>query len=679
MQNLLKDLIEALSSNDALVVEGKLLKNKVVELALNIDSAILKPLLNSDSLKKHFFSDIDGVLVFDKIKFQKFVSNKEFLPDSYTSFKNKVGLTSSDEYIKDSEDVVVSWPYKDCILEGGQEREEEVRNEVFWNEILAPDQIDRLLSPKLLARFKNQTGENLKVEDLDIANLNLIVKGNNLLVLHTLIKKFREQVKLIYIDPPYNTQSDSFKYNDNFNHSTWLTFMKNRLNIAKHFLTKDGVIFVQCDDNEQAYLKVLLDEVFGRENFINTISVNMKNVAGASGGGEDKKLKKNIEYIHVYANDYFLLKPFKGVYDYIPLIDMVEKYREDEVSWKYTSVLYNPGEKEFVGKAFDGQGNEINIYRRNNPEFLSVSKLMVKEDLTEEQVYNKYADKIFQTAMPQSSIRPRVMDKLKELNVEGDFFSIEYVPRSGKNKGEVYEQFYKGSNFRLLAWLKDVVEEVDGILYKKEKQGTYWDFVGETKNLTKEGDVELLSGKKPERLIQRIIEMSTEPSDIVMDYHLGSGTTAATAHKLKRKYIGVEQLDYAENDSIVRLKNVVNGDDSGISKDVDWKGGGEFIYCELAKANQSLIDRIQVADNTGALLSIWDEMQKKAFLSYKVNVKSFNESVSEFSQLTFDEQKSFLIEVLDKNMLYVPLSEVDDESFAISEEDKAINKKFFGN
>ncbi|SDK22563.1 adenine-specific DNA-methyltransferase [Methylophilus rhizosphaerae] len=676
MQNLLKNLVEALSSNDALVVDGKLLKNKVVELALNLDSTILKLLLNSESLKKHFFAEIDGVLVFDKIKFQKFVSNKEFLPDSYTSFKNKVGLTSGDEYIKDSDDTVLSWPYKDCVLEGGQEKEEDVRNEVFWNEILAPDQIDRLLSPKVLTNFRNHEDKNIQA---DLSNSNLIVKGNNLLVLHTLSKIYSERVKLIYIDPPYNTQSDSFKYNDNFNHSTWLTFMKNRLNIARRYLTKDGVIFVQCDDNEQAYLKVLLDEVFGRENFINTISVNMKNVAGASGGGEDKKLKKNIEYIHVYANNYFLLKPFKDVYDYLPLIELIEKYREDEVSWKYTSVLYYSGDKEFVGTAFDGQGNEINIYRRNNPEFLSVSKVMTKENLTEEQVYNNFSDRIFQTAMPQSSIRPRVMEKVNELNVEGDFFSIEYVPRSGKNKGEVYEQFYKGSNFRLLAWLKDVVEEVDGVLYKKEKQGTYWDFVGETKNLTKEGSVELLSGKKPEKLIQRIIEMSTEPHDIVMDYHLGSGTTAATAHKLNRSYIGIEQLDYAENDSIVRLKNVVNGDDSGISKDVNWSGGGEFIYCELAKANQSFIDRIQDADKAEALLTIWDEMQTKAFLSYKVNPKEFNDSISEFSELNIDEQKKFLIEVLDKNMLYVPLSEIDDETFGVSESDKSINKKFFGN
>lgn len=676
MQNLLKDLIEALSANDTLVVDGKLLKNKVVELALNLDSTILKPLLNSESLKKHFFTDIDGVLVFDKIKFQKFVSNKEFLPDSYTSFKNKVGLTSGDEYIKDSDDTVLSWPYKDCVLEGGQEKEEDVRNEVFWNEILAPDQIDRLLSPKVLTNFKNHEDKNIEA---DLSNSNLVVKGNNLLVLHTLSKIYSERVKLIYIDPPYNTQSDSFKYNDNFNHSTWLTFMKNRLSVARHYLTKDGVIFVQCDDNEQAYLKVLLDEVFGRENFINTISVNMKNVAGASGGGEDKKLKKNIEYIHVYANNYFLLKPFKGIYDYMPMSEVVEQYRQEGKSWKYTSILFYEGDKKYVGSTIDGDGNKIEIFLRLNPVYKSINQIIKEENISEKDAYEKYASRIFEPKDAQSSIRFRIIDARKNLGIEEDLLSIEYIPKTGRNKGVLYEQFYKGNSCRLFAWLKDIGEIVDGVLFKKSRLGTYWDVTSSINNLTKEGSVELLSGKKPESLIQKIIEMSTEPNDIVMDYHLGSGTTAAVAHKMNRRYIGIEQLDYAENDSIVRLKNVVNGDDSGISKDVNWLGGGEFIYCELAKANQSFIDRIQDADKTDTLLTIWDEMQTKAFLSYKVNPKQFNESISEFSQLNIDEQKKFLIEVLDKNMLYVPLSEIDDETFGISEADKSINKKFFGN
>ena len=233
MQNLFQQLIELLSCDDRLVSEGKLTKNKVVELALSLDPLLLKHLLKSESLKKHFFCEVDGVLIFDKIKFQKFVSNKTFLPDSFTAFKNKIGLLADDEYLIDTNDVVLAWPYKDCVLEGSQDNEDAKRKEIFWNEVLAPDQIDRLLAPKALTSFKHFGGGKHKgVVDFGCEE-NLIIKGNNLLALHSLKQKYSEKVNLIYIDPPYNTGIDSFRYNDSFSHSTWLTFMKNRLEAAK--------------------------------------------------------------------------------------------------------------------------------------------------------------------------------------------------------------------------------------------------------------------------------------------------------------------------------------------------------------------------------------------------------------------------------------------------------------
>lgn len=244
MQNLLNELTELLANDDQLVVEGKLLKNKLIELALKMDTGLIKLLLKSDNIKKHFFTDVDGVLVFDKIKFQRFVSNKQFLPDSYTAFKNKIGLVNENgDYLSESREIVLAWPYKDCVLEGGQTKEDQKRDEIFWNETLAPDEIDRLLAPKVFTGFMryDKDGEHVLDgrEKIDFANENLIIKGNNLLALHSLYKKFAGKVKLIYIDPPYNTGSDSFKYNDNFNHSTWLTFMRNRLEIAKNcYVTK---------------------------------------------------------------------------------------------------------------------------------------------------------------------------------------------------------------------------------------------------------------------------------------------------------------------------------------------------------------------------------------------------------------------------------------------------------
>lgn len=676
--NLIDNLTQLFKNDETLTIDGKLAKNKIVELALNLDGNFLQRLLTDDKLREHFFLDIDGTLVFDKVAFQRFVNNKSFLPDSYTSFKNKIGLSASNHYINESNDVILAWPYKDCVLEGGQTKEEQKRSEIFWNETLAPDQVDNLLSPKTLTNFTKYSLDGV-TSDFELAHDdNLIIKGNNLLALHSLERKFSEKVKLIYIDPPYNTESDSFKYNDNFTHSSWLTFMKNRLNIAKKLLRKDGAIFIQVDDNEQAYLKVLLDEEFGRDNFINTISVNLKNVAGASGGGEDKKLKKNIEYIHVYAKSYEHLKHFSSVYEYIPISEIVESYRELGMSWKYTTVLTKPGKKIYVASTETGDGEEIKIYKRENPEFKSINQVIKDEGISESEAYAKYAEKIFQTAMPQSSIRPRVMEKVRELGINGDFFSIEYVPRTGKNKGKVYEQFYKGNTFRLLAWLRDVSEEIDGVLCKKEKQGTYWDFVGETKNLSKEGKVELLSGKKPEKMLARIIQMTTQEGDLVLDYHLGSGTTAAVAHKLKRKYIGIEQLDYEANSPKVRLSNVVNGDQSGISKDIGWQGGGSFVYCELAESAAKYCDLVEKAETSNDLISIWEKLKSSINLSYKVDPLKFDKNINEFMDLSFIDQQKFLLEAIDKNQLYVNYSEIEDQSYDISDKDKTLNKKFYG-
>jgi len=268
MQNLLEDLAKLLEQDDRLTIEGQLLKNKIVELALALDSGLIKLLLSSEGIRRHFFQEVDGILIFDKIKFQQFVSNKAFLPDSYTAFKNKIGLTAEGSYLTDSKEVVLAWAYKDCVLEGGQTKEDAKRDEVFWNETLAPDQIDRLLAPKVLTNFKkyDKDGEH-KVTRITRDN-NLIIKGNNLLALHTLKQAYAGEVKLIYIDPPYNTGNDDFRYNDSFNRSTWLTFSRNRLSIAKLLLSDDGAIFVSIDHNELAYMMVLLDEIFGKENFI---------------------------------------------------------------------------------------------------------------------------------------------------------------------------------------------------------------------------------------------------------------------------------------------------------------------------------------------------------------------------------------------------------------------------
>lgn len=404
---------------------------------------------------------------------------------------------------------------------------------------------------------------------------NLYIEGDNLEVLKLLQKSYYGKVKMIYIDPPYNTGKD-FVYKDDFHdslenykritgqvddngksistntetsgryHTDWLNMMYPRLRLARNLLTDDGVIFISIDDSELANLKKICDEVFGEENYINTVSVNMKNIAGASGGGEDKKLKKNIEYILVYSKNYNDFTSFNNVYEYTEIGQLVEKYRAEEISWKYTSVLVYEGDKKYLGSTVDGDGNEIKIYSRDNAIIKSIGQVMRDEGITETDAYNKYARKIFQTAMPQSSIRPRVMDKVREIGGTSDIYSIEYIPKTGRNKGELYEQFYKGDNFRLFAWLSDVSEIIDGKLYKKDLQGTFWNYVGETKNLTKEGGIPFPNGKKPLALVKRLIEMQSDKNSLILDFFSGSATTAHAVMQLNaedggnRKYILVQ-------------------------------------------------------------------------------------------------------------------------------------------
>ena len=288
--------------------DGVLLKNAIVEAALALRPELIAKLLTHDGLKRNFFTDVNGVLVFDKVKFQKFVMNKRFLPDSYTSFKNKVGLTNEDgDFLSESREVVLSWPYKDCVLEGGQTKEDAKRNEVFWNEILAPDEINRLTEPKVLTNFKryDKDGEH-EVDSISMDD-NLIIKGNNLLALHSLKKKYAGKVKLIYIDPPYNTGSDSFGYNDNFNQSTWLTFMQNRLEVAKKLLCDDGVICVQCSFHQFAYLRVLMDSLY--EKHLCDFNIQVRHPDRSLTG--DKEFNDVVEYVLIYSNNINKKMPYK--------------------------------------------------------------------------------------------------------------------------------------------------------------------------------------------------------------------------------------------------------------------------------------------------------------------------------------------------------------------------------
>ena len=563
------------------------------------------------------------------------------------------------EFISQKKEVVLSWPYKDCVLEGGMTKEDQKRDEIFWNEILAPDEISRLLDPKVFTNAKRidkdgehnldgfKTNENGDIKD------NLIIKGNNLLALHSLKKRFAGKVKLIYIDPPYNTGNDSFKYNDAFNHSSWLTFMKNRLEVAKDLLRDDGVIFTQCDDNEQAYLKVLMDEVFGRENFVNHVSVKVKSSAGFK--TVNKGVMETSEYILIYAKNKkasVFNKIYRGTsydtnYKYV-----VENPSETETNWKFSSI--DEKIKHEVDKL-----KSIELDKK----ILNTIILELKSEYS-----LKNPDKVFRYTVINDDAGKETVNARDLSKKDDKIYKIVTI------KGDI-RYIHKGNQ---ITFYQKKLKNIDEELQPSEQVTNIWTDIS-WEGIANEGAVKLKKGKKPEKLIKRILELSTQYGDVVLDFFAGTGTTCAVAHKMGRQYVGVEQLDYEENDAIVRLKNVIDGDQSGISKSVGWKGGGDFVYLELAKWNENFVEKIQKAKTKDELKKLWETMKEKAFLSYKVDIKTVDENAKDFADLSIEDQKRFLLECLDKNHLYVNYSEIEDKEYGVSEEDKKLNREFYGN
>ncbi len=363
---------------------------------------------------------------------------KHILPDSYTIFKNKIGLTIDNEFIEERKDIVLSWPYKDCILIGNMARKDQKKNEIFLNKTIASDKGYYLLEPKMFTNGKeiDKDGEyeftKFKTDINGNIKDNLVIKGDNLFVLHCLKNRFEGKIKLIYIDPPYNTGNNSFKYKDNFDHSNWLTFMKNRLEIAKKLLSNDGSIYIQIDSNEGHYLKVLMDEIFGRENFQREIIWDLGNPSGY------KSLAKN----WIRSHD---------------------------------TILFYTKSKYFI--------------------------------------FNKM-----------------------------------YIPYSASD----LEKYPEKKSRKGLA-ITDVWKDIPSA----QKWGN------EKRNY-------LYDTQKPVKLLKRIIEVSSNPGDIVLDFFAGSGTTGVAASQLSRQFILIEQLEQAQDIIKKRLNNI------------------NYIYFELMEGNEVL-------------------------------------------------------------------------------------------
>jgi adenine-specific DNA-methyltransferase len=685
-----KKLIDLLKTDSRFVDdEGELIKAAVIDRAWKIDRDLVKLLLSEPEIEKKFFDEIEGHWIFNINTFIEYISDKNFLANSYTRFRNKIGLNISGKFLRERAEVSLVWPYKDCVLEGGQTKEEEKRKEIFFNEILAQDEIDRLFDPKVLANFKRYTpdGEQkvteIKRNEDGTIKENLIIKGNNLLALHALKTQFRGKVKLIYIDPPYNIGNGSFGYNDNFNHSSWLTFMKNRLEVARELLRDDGVIFISIDDIEAAYLKVIIDELFGGDNFLASIAYERSGVSGLGQGGQF--LVNNHESILCYAKN-------KQKVKVINMESTVPFERKDMK--RYNKIFISEGQRKEV-KRFraPSTGEDVIIYKHENAQIDTIS-LSSYESRNKEilQTYLINFPKIFRNTIVQKE--NKFQRKIMSLCKNG-LFSADYLVSRGKKEGQkITAYYYKGQVF---AWLRDTTKIIDKKIYKTNKLSTFWQHSSIPKaDLANEGGVQLRRGKKPEALLKQILQIVTEENDLVLDFHLGSGTTVAVAHKMGRQYIGIEQLDYGKNDSVARLQNGIGKrkkdslieeykdyDKSGISKSVNWQGGGDFIYCELLKYNEAFMDKIQSAETSDELLEIWKDIAKNSFLNWYVNPEMPEEAVNNFIEIGrfengLEKQKKLLAELLNKNQLYVNLSEIDDEDFKVSEEDKKINQSFHG-
>lgn len=616
---MLDEISKVLKGIERYWVNEKLAKQVIIEDLRNNNIHLISKLLSNEDINSAYTQNIDDYKIFDKDALISMLRYKNYWQDSYTKYTNKIGLTTEGQYLNYTSDVILDFPFKDCVLEGKMTKEESIlkNDEKFYNQVIAKDEIDTLLSPKIFTKIRkyDQNGEHKIVEFS--RNDNLIIKANNLITLHSLKYNYSGKIKLIYIDPPYNTGGDGFDYNDKFNHSSWLTFIKNRLEVSKELLSDDGAIFINIDDDESHYLKVLADEIFGRNNFINNI-IWQKKYAPQN---DSKYFTDNHDHIIVYAKnkENWSINP-------LPRTEKQTKYYKHDDN--------------------DGRG----LWRTDNVLVKSFTK-----------------DRVFPVINPNTQ--------------------KEYYPPEGRcwrysketfNKMIEENKIYWGKNGNGAPQVKRYLNEV--------KQGvtplTIWsrDEVGDNQ----EGKKEINTFKfkfetpKPERLIQRIIHIATNERDIVLDFFMGSATTQAVAHKMNRQYIGVEQMDYINTVSVPRLEKVIEGEQGGISKDIDWQGGGSFVYLELAKENQKIVDRIISSNTKEELSQQINNLLDNGVLNYEVDFNEFTNTNKEFNELKLEEQKEVLIRILDSNQLYINYSDIEDTAYNFSEDEIAFNHSFYG-
>ena len=613
---------------------GELIPAAVRDHAWRLDHNLIKLLLTDDEIKATFFDEIQGHWVFNYNTFINYITDKNFLANSYTQFRNKIGLNIEGKFLRERGEVSLVWPYKDCVLEGGQTKEEEKRKEIFFNEILAQDEINRMFDPKVLTNWKRHTtaGEQdvteIQRDENGIIRENLIIKGNNLIALHTLKQQFRGQVKLIYIDPPYNPNSPSntFMYNNNFKRSSWLTFMKNRLEVAKELLRNDGSIIVAIDENEQNYLGVLLDEVFPeREKHCITIVHNPRGVQGT-----------NFSYIHEYA--FFVIPRGKKVIG-------DREIPAEEIEWNNFRNWGGESRREDAKNCFYPvivEADKIVGFG----EVLDDNKHPTAQTVHHEK--RNYVYPIDRNGVERKWRYARQsVDQIKHL-LQARKTKAGYEIELGKDFGmyrTVWEDKRYDANIYGTQIVRSLVPDCE------------FDFPKSIWNVYD--------------CLRSVVEDDKEA--IILDFFGGSGTTAHAVLELNkdggnRKFIICEQMHYVETVTRKRVKKVIEQDNTD-----------DFIYCELMQYNQVYIDKIQASQSSEELVVLWQEIAENSFLNWYVNEAMPQDAVQDFIAIdNLEAQKHCLIELLDKNQLYVNLSEIEDTDFGVSDADKALNRAFYG-
>lgn len=673
--------------SNALDENGNIKKWVVITLATNYDEDLIEFLLKDEKIKETFFIKTSTATIFKIDYFVRFLEQKNYLNDSYTKYKNHIGLLCDKQFLKKNDSIVLAWPFKDCILEGGQNTEEQTKNEVFFNEILAKDEITKLLEKKVISNLKhfqpNGIEEHLNSFSRDIEfnksrglskntiTDNLIIKGNNLLTLHSIKKEFYQKIKLVYMDPPYNTGTDTstFRYNNSFNHSTWLTFMKNRIDVSREMLRDDGIICLSIDDEEYAHLKVLCDEIMGRENYIGTVVVE-SNPRGRTTNSyfatcHDYALfyAKNINEVEINnlplteaQQENFDLDDESGDYRLLPFRRSGGTSTPEERPNSEFSLIYDNQSLSIVAVGGDRASEIEKEYVPKTINFLLNGTLQEQD-----------ADDYFKANKNVSSIMPIDTDGKRRVWRWSDREKI-------LNHADSGDLIINKSNGKLIVKLKDRIKN-------GRKPKTIWN---ESKYDASSSGTMLLkkmfSGDKvfsyPKSIFTMIdtLRILTNPDsgDIILDPFAGSGSTAhALLHLNKedggnRQFILAEQLDYVENVTCERVHKVIKEN-----------GDGAFKFFELKKHNQALVDKIKSIKSEEDTRNIWNEIKSSPHLNFNVDISSFSKSDQDFMNLELNEQKNILFEVVDKNQLYVNISSIDDETFQCSEYDKEVTRNFY--